>query len=192
MWKKEHTKKWLEKQRHPCIDCGEIVGYKAYRCRSCASKLRQLPRLKPWHCVDCGKKVCWGSTRCRSCQTKRIVREGTISGPNSGKWKGGRRKVGGYIYVHSPDHPHRNSNKQVAEHILIWEQAHGRYLTRGWVIHHINGAKDDNCIENLLAMPKKNHSSSILLRETRKRLRLAENRLREIKSQGHFMLQGIP
>lgn len=96
--------------------------------------------------------------------------------------------MGGYIYIHSPNHPNHNCNLRVAEHILVWEEANNRYLPKGWIVHHINGIRDDNRIENLFAMPKRNHTSHLLLQETRKRLLALENELRRIKAQRHFTL----
>jgi len=46
------------------------------------------------------------------------------------------------------------------EHTYVWEQAHGR-LEPGFVIHHIDGDKTNNKLENLIAIPKKNHSRSL-------------------------------
>jgi hypothetical protein len=45
----------------------------------------------------------------------------------------------------------------IPEHRAIWEQAHGELL-KDWDVHHINRVKDDNRIENLIAMPSKAHS----------------------------------
>lgn len=42
------------------------------------------------------------------------------------------------------------------EHRLIYEQHHGSIL-RGWVIHHIDGVKTNNHIDNLIALPQKFH-----------------------------------
>jgi len=70
-------------------------------------------------------------------------------GAETNQWKGGRRKIGKYVYVYSPDHPNRTSQRYVAEHRLIMEKKLERYLTKEEVVHHINRITDDNRIENL-------------------------------------------
>ena len=73
------------------------------------------------------------------------------TGANARNWKGGRhrRNQTGYIVVYSPDHPHRGKQKYVFEHRLVMEQHLGRYLDPREVVHHKNGIRDDNRIENL-------------------------------------------
>ena len=66
-------------------------------------------------------------------------------------WKGGKYLGSrGYMFVYSPDHPFQNSQKYVLEHRLVMEKYLGRYLRPKEVVHHINGIKDDNRIENLM------------------------------------------
>ena len=54
-------------------------------------------------------------------------------------------------------HPRANSKDRILEHIWIWEEAHGKPLPKGWIIHHLNGIKDDNRPKNLMALPNKKH-----------------------------------
>lgn len=62
----------------------------------------------------------------------------------------GRKVTGaGYIYVLSPDHPKKTANGYVAEHRLVMEQRLGRLLEEHENVHHINGVRDDNRVENL-------------------------------------------
>ena len=65
-------------------------------------------------------------------------------------WKGGRYVDDqGYIRVKAWNHPNRDQDDYVREHRLVMEAHLGRYLEHGEVVHHINGNKQDNRIENL-------------------------------------------
>ena len=80
------------------------------------------------------------------------------SGSDSHKWKGGRHvHKRGYVYIYSPNHPKKNSYHYVYEHRLVMEKHIGRYLSENEIIHHINGVKDDNRIENLVITDPRNH-----------------------------------
>lgn len=63
--------------------------------------------------------------------------------------KGKYKKDGGYIVVLCKQHPNATKQGTVAEHRLVMEESLGRYLTSYETVHHINGIKDDNRIENL-------------------------------------------
>ena len=70
-------------------------------------------------------------------------------GKDATNWKGGRIKINGYTWIHSPEHPFRNSSNYVAKHRLVIEQSLGRFLSPWEIVHHINETRDDNRLENL-------------------------------------------
>ena len=75
--------------------------------------------------------------------------------PNYGKrsfhWKGGTTMSGGYRLRYHPNHPYAKGAGYVYEHRLVVEKYIGRYLTPKEQVHHINGIKDNNRPENLMA-----------------------------------------
>ncbi len=77
----------------------------------------------------------------------------------NGSWKGGRIRRGKYISIKIPTHPMSDKSGYIKEHILVMEKYLGRYLTKDERVHHINGIKDDNRIENLKLMTQGEHSS---------------------------------
>lgn len=93
-------------------------------------------------CIGCGE-LCTGrppSPRCRKCAALHY------RGDKNPSYKGGCIRPDGYRLL---------TNR--LEHRLIWETAHGP-LSGGWVVHHINGDRTDNRLENLDAMPNAAHA----------------------------------
>jgi hypothetical protein len=73
------------------------------------------------------------------------------SGKNNPQYKIGRcfDKTSGYVLVLCPDHPNHKTGNYVHEHRLIMEQSLGRYLRPEESVHHLNGNRSDNRLENL-------------------------------------------
>lgn len=76
---------------------------------------------------------------------------GKRKGRQNPHWKTGKwADKDGYVMVYSPNHPSVTYGCYVREHRLVMEKHIGRYLKKGEIIHHINGIKNDNRIENLI------------------------------------------
>lgn len=61
---------------------------------------------------------------------------------------------GDYNYAVVSEHPKRTKNNYVLEHRVVMENHLGRLLNENEVVHHINGNKKDNRIENLKLLKK--------------------------------------
>jgi len=55
----------------------------------------------------------------------------------------------GYIRVRCVNHPRAGKDRQVYEHILVMERFFGRHLFPNEQVHHVNGNRADNRVENL-------------------------------------------
>jgi hypothetical protein len=60
-----------------------------------------------------------------------------------------QKNSGGYIEVFQPDHPNAWATGFLLEHRLVMSQHLGRPLADDEIVHHKNGVKTDNRIENL-------------------------------------------
>jgi len=70
-------------------------------------------------------------------------------GPNSALWGGGVTIEKGYVYLYKPNHPNANYRGRVAEHVYVMSEYLGRPLIKGETVHHRNGIRGQNNIENL-------------------------------------------
>jgi len=98
-------------------------------------------------------------------------------GKENSNWKGGKRNNHGYIQAYAPLHPRAVNNRYVMEHILVWEQANGESLPKDWVVHHLNGVRNDNRIENLFALPYRKHHNGLVNKALQQRIRELEDLL---------------
>lgn len=105
-------------------------------CPSCRDKDAQRS------CPACDNPMSKRSKLCRTCSNQLNPRK---------RHKGGRVfHSAGYVMIREPEHPRsRSNNGYVFEHILVMEQALGRYLHHSESVHHLNGVRDDNRPENL-------------------------------------------
>ena len=145
-----------------CAECGERNNReKGIYCSECLEEKRKdvIERYKKnnkekmkeitkrYHdkhkkkCKYCGRLIWLDSTRCRHCA--RFDR----------KKKKIRVDKSGYIQIYSPKNPNADHRGYVYEHRLVVEKKIGRYLKKEEAVHHIDGDKSNNQIENLMLFP---------------------------------------
>ena len=98
-----------------------------------------------------GSELIRGGSKSCGCLKRElsIERLKGYGGPNHYAWKGGRSKRGGYIRLRLPAHPNADKNGLVSEHIKVMSDFLGRPLLPGETVHHKNGIRDDNILDNL-------------------------------------------
>jgi hypothetical protein len=80
------------------------------------------------------------------------------SGPDHWGWKGGRIDLRGYWKILVPERKHLNGARRYEwEHRVVMERHLGRKLGPREHVHHKNGDRKDNRIENLEVLPDTRH-----------------------------------
>jgi hypothetical protein len=84
-----------------------------------------------------------------------------LSGENSPSWKGGTMVTSsGYRKILDKSHPHADKDGYILEHRAVMEFVLGRLLEPHEVVHHRDGNRRNNFIENLFLFPsQKAHTS---------------------------------
>ena len=112
---------------------------------------------------------------CKSCSAKlREVLPPYYKGSTHPRWKGGRYKgQHGYIFVRlEPDtffYPMTNKSGYLLEHRLVVAKHLKRHLLAWEIVHHKNGVKDDNRLENLeiMSAPYKHNAVTRIAKHTK-------------------------
>jgi HNH endonuclease/Helix-turn-helix domain of resolvase len=125
------------------------------------------------------------------------------SGEKHPLWKGGRmfHRGGGYWLVRCPNHPHQRDG-YIYEHRFVMENhlrvvdpnnpaLDGGYLKPDYVVHHKNGNKTDNRIENLEVMSRQRHSSWIHYSEQLATLKAENERLAALLAQSALLSNNL-
>ena len=102
-----------------------------------------------------------------------------LKGELASNWKGGKVNKSGYVYIQAPDHPYCTKLGYVMEHRLLAEQALGRFLKKDEIVHHIDGDKANNDIENLEVLTRSEHVMRHF--EAVKRVRELEAEIKRLK-----------
>lgn len=85
------------------------------------------------------------------------AKKGTGRGPSNPRWKGGRTLNRAYVLVYleqdDPLYSMTDERGRVFEHRLVVARQLGRPLSSTEQVHHIDGDRSHNVIENLLLIP---------------------------------------
>ncbi len=122
-----------------------------------------------WVTIRRGQPI---SRQCRKC----CYRE------NHPAWKGGRRTKDDYVYINlgrdSFFSPMTDKGGWILEHRLVIAKHLNRCLLPWEAVHHRNGVKNDNKVENLeLLSAQKEHLPSTLMQREIKMLKMRVERL---------------
>ena len=162
-------KKQKERIERVCKNCGTIFGAKksevirdkAIFCsKSCYTHYRKINSSR--RCEECGKDGLLSKRR--FCSWDCFITAQKAGKIDSGKTRNTRLvDRNGYVRIYcGKEHPMADKDGYVLEHRLVMFDHAGRVLEKFEFVHHLNGIKDDNRIENLKIVNARNHAKEHL------------------------------
>jgi hypothetical protein len=153
---------------------------KSYEKKSKYGKLVSYTRTKTlthWTCDNCGQEFCKvrngkydskSKSYCKTCISKiGLHKLASLAGYESKVKNIFEPKVGevivdkeGYTYIYiGKNYPYRNGGyTSIREHQYVMEMHLGRRLAKGEIVHHIDGNKKNNNLENLYLTTVEEHN----------------------------------
>jgi len=148
---REQQKQRTRKARsfpHSCVRCGkDFLGAK--EAKFCSQ-------------TCCGKYL-WETGKANSFHPGHKPTTAFPKGYRPHNYVGWKVTQGGYKQILLKGHPMGDKKGYVLEHRLIMAEHLGRFLLREEVVHHRNGDKLDNRIENLELVSMRSHPQGLVL-----------------------------
>ncbi len=147
-----HVSKELNrKPEKECPQCQTIFkghSTQTYCSHECVYASRRKPR---GDCLECGKRLADTThTRQKYCSYSCASKNKAHGGQQHKEVGAILETTGGYIKIKVPkDTPGTWADNWMLEHRFVMQAHLGRPLSRKETVHHINGQRDDNRIENL-------------------------------------------
>jgi hypothetical protein len=153
--RKEQARVLAEKRpfrEKTCPSCSKTfktnsIANQKYCCNKCKSKHRRQIGIDntKGKCIVCGKDFSYNKyilnlTCSRECLN--VLKK-------SGEAREGHKNNDGYVVISRPGHPNSKKDGKLLEHTWIMSEHIKRPLRKGETVHHKNGIKNDNRIENL-------------------------------------------
>lgn len=86
-------------------------------------------------------------------------RQGFAKGSGHPRWNNGKIVSSqGYAKIRVGNHPLADPNGYAYEHLVVWAAAGRDLPLAGETLHHVNGDKGDNRIENLELLSRSDHN----------------------------------
>lgn len=131
-----------------CLTCGKLIySYPSISPKNCSKECAKLYFSKLYK----GRSAVWNKGKKLTVTHRSKIQRSLPKGAEHHNWTGGKYiNSGGYVMITVYEDGKR---KVIREHRLIMEKYLKRKLNRNEVVHHINGVRHDNRIENLILFP---------------------------------------